>query len=213
MDPEILSIIDKGKKLKIRIGDMVRRHEYPQGNKNLLLLGYHSIMVEHHDAIHLLVENRLYGSSFALVRALYESLYRAHWVHGCATKDQIDKIVDGKDVFPRMKDMVKEIDNAYGTVDFWQEIKDNSWAAMNDYLHSGMRQILSRFDDNKVAPNYEIGAIIEVLNGSNMALLLMALFFFHTYMKTSEVKQIEKMIIDYRAPKGIIHNPSFNKTG
>jgi hypothetical protein len=199
MDPEILSIIDKGKKLKFQIGEMVRRHEYPQGKKNLILLGYHSIMVEHHDAIHLLIENKLYGSAFALVRAFYEPLYRAHWVHGCATEDQIDKIIEGKDVFPRLKEMVKEIDDAYDTGDFWQNIKDNSWSAMNDYTHSGMRQISNRFGNNEVVSNYERGAIIEVLNGTNMALLLMALFFFHTYMKTNEVKEVENMVINYNS--------------
>ena len=160
-------------------------------------IAYHDLIVEHHTSIHLLIQNKLYGSSFALVRALYEPLYRAHWVHGCATKDQINRIVKGENVFPKMKDMVEEIDKAFGTGDFWQMIKDNSWSAMNDYTHSGMRQIGNRFKNNEVVPGYELNAIVEVLNGTNMALLLMALFFFHTFGKINEAKDIEKMIIDY----------------
>lgn len=199
MEPEMQSIIDKGRKLKKQIGEMIRKHEYPQGNENQLLLGYHSIMVEHHASIHLLIEHRLYGSAFALVRALYEPLYRAHWVHGCSTDDQIDKIIEGKDVFPKMKCMVEEIDNAYGTGNFWKEIKNNSWSAMNDYTHSGVRQISNRFNKNEIISNYEKEAIIEVLNGTNVALLLMALFFFNTFMKTDEVNQIREMIINYDA--------------
>ena len=130
MKPEIQAIINKGRKLKKQIGEMIRKHEYPKGNKNLLLLGYHSIMAEHHTAIHLLIKHNLYGSSFALVRVLYEPLYRAHWVHGCATDELIDNIVEGKNVFPKMKRMVEEIDNAYGTGNFWQDIKNNSWSAI-----------------------------------------------------------------------------------
>ncbi|MEW6671621.1 MAG: hypothetical protein AB1427_07950 [Thermodesulfobacteriota bacterium] len=197
MESVMKSIIDKGRKLKKEIGEMVKKHEYPHGNKNQLLLGYHSIMVEHHTSIHLLIENKLNGSAFALVRALYEPLYRAHWVHGCATDDQIEKIVEGKDVFPKMKCMVEEIDSAYGTGNFWQEIKNNSWSAMNDYTHSGVRQISNRFDNNEVISNYDMGAIIEVLNGTNMALLLMGLFFFHVFMKTDEINQIREMVINY----------------
>lgn len=197
MEPEIISIIDKGRNLKRKIGGMVTKHGYPNGNKNRILLGYHIIMVEHHDAIHLLIQNKLYGSAFALVRALYEPLYRAHWVNACATDNQIDKIIKGKNVFPKMKEMAEEIDNAYGTDDFWQMIKTNSWSAMNDYTHSGMRQLSRRFVENEVAPNYELGEVVEVLDGTNMALLLMALFFFNVYKKTEEIKVIRQMIMEY----------------
>lgn len=197
MDPEILSIIDKGKKLRIQIGEMVTKHEYPTENWSMILLGYHSIMAEHHDAIHLLIKKELYGSAFALVRTFYECLYRAHWVVGCANQRQIDGIVDGENVFPSMNVMVTEIDRAFGTGNFWSTIKENSWNAMNDYTHSGIRQIANRFKDNEVVANYEVGAIIEVLNNTNTVFLLMVFFFFHTYMKTNEVKKIEKMIIDY----------------
>ncbi len=197
MEPEILSIIDKGTNLKLQIGKMVTKHDYPKGNKNLILLGYHSIMVEHHDAIHLLIQNKLYGSAFALVRAFYEPLYRAHWVNACATDDQIYKIMKGKDVFPKMNEMVEKIDNAYGTGDFWEMIKKNSWSPMNDYTHSGIRQLSRRFVEDEVAPNYHLGEIVEVLDGTNMALLLMALFFFNVYKKTEEIEVIRQMIMEY----------------
>jgi hypothetical protein len=197
MEKEIDLIVEKGKNLKLKIGKMVSSYDYPRDKKNLILIAYHSLIAEHHTSIHLLIQNKLYGSSFSLVRALYEPLYRAHWVYGCATMDQINRIVAGKNVFPKMKDMVEEIDRAYDTGGFWQMIKDNSWSAMNDYTHSGVRQIGCRFKDNEVAPYYELDAIIEVLNGTNMALLLMALFFFHALGKTKETKEIEKMIIDY----------------
>jgi hypothetical protein len=197
MEQEILSIIDKGRELKVQIGKLVTKHDYPKGNKNLVLLGYYSIMVEHHSAIHLLIQNELNGSAFALVRALYEPLYRAHWVNACATDDQIDKIIKGKDIFPKMNEMVEQIDNAYRTGDFWQMIKTNSWSAMNDYTHSGMRQLSRRFIENEVAPNYDLGELIEVLNGTNMALLLMALFSFNVYNKTEEVKVVRQMIMEY----------------
>ena len=197
MEPEILSIIDKGRNLKLQIRKMVIKHDYPKGNKNLILLGYHSIMVEHHDSIHLLIQNKLYGSAFALVRAFYEPLYRALWVNACAKDNQISKIMKGKDAFPKMKEMVEQIDNAYRTDDFWQRIKNNSWSAMNDYTHAGIRQLSRRFVEDEVAPNYHLGEVIEVLDGTNMALLLMALFFFNVYKKTEEIKVIRQMIMKY----------------
>lgn len=197
METEIDLIVEKGKKLKLQIGKMVSSYNYPRDKKSLLLMAYHSLLAEHHTSVHLLIQYKLYGSSFALVRPLYEPLYRAHWVNGCATEDQINQIVEGKNVFPKMYEMVEEIDRAYGTGGFWKTIKENSWSAMNDYTHSGVRQIGSRFKESEVTPNYELGAIVEVLNGTNMALLLMSLFFFDAFGKTSEVKEIDKMIRDY----------------
>ena len=68
---------------------------------------------------------------------------------------------------------------------------------MNNYTHPGMRQLGRRFVEDEVAPNYDLGEVIEVLDGTNMALLLMALFFFNVYRKTEEIKVIEQMIMEY----------------
>lgn len=76
-------------------------------------------------------------------------------------------------------------------------MKKNSWDAMNDYTHSGMRQIARRFLKGGVEPNYDVDEIKEVLNGTNVALLFMALFFFNVYEKSDEVKVVEKMILEY----------------
>lgn len=197
MESEISSIIEKGEKLKGKIGEIVTRYDYPNDNKSLILLAYYSIVVEHHTAIHLLIQNNLYGSAFALVRPIYETLYRAQWVNGCATEEQINKVIKGHDIFPKMNKMVKDIDSAYGTGNFWQMIKSNSWPAMNDYTHTGIRQIGRRFKEDEVLPNYDSGELIEVLNRTNMVLLLMAFFFFNVFTKTKESKEIEQMIMEY----------------
>jgi hypothetical protein len=197
MQPEIILLIEKGKDIKLKISEMVKKYHYPEGNKNFILLGYYSILVEHHDAIHLLIQNELYGSAFALVRALYEPLFRAHWVGACATTMQIDKIIEGKDIFPKMEDMVEEMDRVYGTGDFWQKIKRNFWSAMNDYTHSGIRQLGRRFIEDAVKQNYDFGEVVEVLDGTNMALLMMALFFFNVHVKEKEIEIIKQMIIEY----------------
>ena len=197
MKSEINSIIEKGRKIEQTIGEMVIKHDYPQGDKHRILVGYYSVLAEHHVSIHLLIQNQLYGSGFALVRAFYEPLYRAHWVNKCASDKEINEIIRGKDVFPNMKTMVEEIDRVYGTGNFWQTVRNNSWAAMNDYVHSGMRQIGRRFIEDEVVPDYSLGEIKEVLNGINVALLLMALFFFKVYKKTNDIEVIEKMIREY----------------
>jgi hypothetical protein len=196
MQEEIQQIIEKGKKLKIEIGKLTK-DDYPKGGKNTIILGYHSIMADHHTAIHLLIEKNLVGSAFALVRSFWEPLYRAHWLYGCATDKQVKQLTEGENVFPGMGTMVEQIDEAYQTGDFWQIIKKNSWEAMNDYTHSGVRQLNRRFTEDSVEPNYEPGEIIEALNNTNMGLLMMAFFFFNVFKKREKAKTVRKMIMEY----------------
>jgi hypothetical protein len=197
MEPEIHSIFEKTTKFKRKLGDLVTGYEYPTDPKSQILVAYHSIMAEHHTAIWLLIQNDLHGSAFALVRSFYEPLYRAHWIIGCATAKQIDEVLQGKDIFPKMYGMVEKIDAAFGICDFFQNIKKNSWGPMNDYTHSGIRQIGRRFKYNEVEPNYETEEIVEVLNGINVALMLMALVFFKAFGRIEAANEVEKMLTEY----------------
>jgi len=201
MEPKIQSIFEKTIKFKRKLGDLVTSCEYPTDPKSQILLAYHSIMAEHHDAIWLLIQNNLNGSAFALVRCLYELLYRAHWIIGCATAEQVDEVLKGKNIFPKMHEMAEKIDAAFGIGDFFQNIKKNSWGPMNDYTHSGLRQIGRRFKYDAVEPNYETGEIIGVLNGINIALMLMAIVFFKAFGKVEAASEVEKMFIEYTETK------------
>ncbi len=193
METKIGSILKNGKSLRLHIAEMVRGH-YPKDRKSLIILAYHRLLFEHHESIHLLIKNKLYGSSFAMVRIFYEIFYRAPWIYGCASEDKINKFFKGIDVFPKMWVLVKEIDTKYETGGFWQTIKNNSWYSMNDYTHSGVMQVVNQLKEDEIAPNYDLGAVIEVLNGTNTVLLLMSIFFFNVFGKTEEAKKIEKMI-------------------
>jgi hypothetical protein len=197
MKSEIQSIYKKTSKFKRQLGDLVTSYDYPTDSKSQILLAYHSIMAEHHNAIWLLIQNDLNGSAFALVRSLYEPLYRSHWIIGCATTKQIDEVLKGKDIFPKMYEMVEKIDAAFEIDDFFQNIKKNSWGPMNDYTHSGIRQIGRRFKDDAVEPNYETGEVVEVLNGINIALMLMAIVFFKSFGKIEAASKVEKMLFEY----------------
>jgi len=197
MDPEINAIIQKTIVLKERLGHLVTSYEYPTDKKSQILLAYHSLLAEHHSAIFLLIQNDLCGSAFALVRPVYEILYRAHWIAACASEKHIEDIFDDKDVFPKMRDLVVEIDNAYKTGGLWQTIKKSTWLPMNDYTHSGIRQIGRRFYDNQVLQNYEVCEILEVLNGINITLILVANLFFNVFGKVEACNEVEKLLSNY----------------
>lgn len=195
----IIKIITKGEELKNKIGSMVLKHTYENTDRLRIISAYFSMLVEHHGAIHLLIKKELTGSAFTLVRPLHEILFRSHWIYGCATDCEVEKLIEGENIFPKMPDMVNQLDAAYRTDDFWTSLKNASWAAMNDYTHSGIRQLNRRFKEGGINPNYDEAEIIEVLNGTNVALLIMAFFFFNANKMQKESLAIRNMILNYSA--------------
>ena len=110
---------------------MLHRHGFSNGSKSFLLAAYIDIAIEHHHAIHLLISNRIYGSAFTIVRPLFETLFRALWITKCASDNEIEQILnDDSFSFPRMPKLIKEVDDAYSSENFFKNIKKDSWSAM-----------------------------------------------------------------------------------
>src|SRR5690348_14092597 len=65
-----------------------------------LVLEYFSIAIEHHEAITLLTANNLRGSALALIRPIFEIMYKAAWVCTTATDQQVEKIKRSNFDFP-----------------------------------------------------------------------------------------------------------------
>jgi hypothetical protein len=134
------------------------------------------LCLEHHVGIVHLVTGRMYGSAFALVRAQFEALVRALWLHLCATPDELQIFVD-KDVLPlNFGQMIESIEKHEGFRDkVLSTIKIQVWRAMHGFTHGGMHQIARRMKGDSIEPNYEGEEIIEVLKASGL-FALMALF-------------------------------------
>ncbi|MBA7642435.1 hypothetical protein ES703_50128 [subsurface metagenome] len=111
---DINSIFKKGEVVRNRLQQMLSEKEYACEDINNLLAAYTDLALEHHESIYLLIDRKLYGSAFALVRPLFDTFYRAHWVCGCATKEQVHEICNNDSFqFPKMSDMVRIIDEKY----------------------------------------------------------------------------------------------------
>ncbi|TSA41239.1 MAG: hypothetical protein D4R57_00835 [Verrucomicrobiales bacterium] len=173
---------------------------HPQSEKINAIMAYFDIILEHHDAIGVLIERNLIGSSFALVRPLEETFYRALWVNVCATPSQISQLLRD-DTFKFPTDMMEKIDTACATQDFFQELKRGGWSSMCSYAHSGQLQIIHRLgNDGGVGPNYSEDAVIEVLRRTTTVLLFAAISFFRSVGCNSEASEMEKLALDYSKP-------------
>ncbi len=188
---------NRGSVLRAKIREVLYQHAFASDTKTVLLTAYLDIGLEHHEAIHLLIKSQLHGSAFGLVRSLFDAVFRALWINGCATKDQVEEVASRDDAkFPPMSDMVTIIDQKYSTDNFFTSIKNASWAAMCSYTHPGLLQITRRFSGDQVKPNYGDAEILEVLNAVNTAVILLSRMFFMSTGCRHEAAEVEKMMAE-----------------
>ena len=118
---------------------------------------------EHHHAIVVLAESRLYGSAFALLRVAFEAYVRGEWSNRCATDLQLDEFAKGEEP-PKIRLLLEQVEQlptfAAGTL---SSVKKAHWESMCAYTHSGGLHIQRWQTESAVEPNYSAQEVNEVL--------------------------------------------------
>ncbi len=148
--------------------------------------------MEHIKALHILVSYESYTSVFALVRPIYETCFRALWIMRSDSKFDIKKFENDENTFPPMQKLVKELDDFYTGFDFFKKLKSDSWSAMCDYTHTGIRQFIKQWKENELESNYAEDEIIEVLQGTSAISLLFAYAVLKEHGYDEELEKLKK---------------------
>ena len=108
MSSLVKDIAVRGAELRERVDELLRRHEYPNQPKEVLMVGYVVIALQHHRAIWLLKDAELYGSASALVRPVFDAWLRALWINAIATPEQVEQASRSHDElrFPNIDKML-----------------------------------------------------------------------------------------------------------
>ena len=172
--------------------------EYSGDTRTTLLIGFADQIFEHHEAILLLIESRLNGSAFALVRSLFEAFFRVLWAVSCAGDPDVEKIATKERFeFPGTEKMVNDIDQKLEMNGFFLEFKKNAWTAMNSYTHTGLLQLSRRFSGTRVEPRYSETESIEVIHVITTAIVLLGRFIAVQTGRTAEAEQAEQLMDEY----------------
>ena len=212
MSTLIHDLTDRGAQVRTRLRELLDRHGYLGSTKNLSLMAYSDLALEHHKAIWLLTQAKLYGSASATLRPIYEVMLRAHWINKCATSQQIEAAFYDDEFPVGTKRMLTDIKRDYlapiqpGASDVEPEDADlfiqqlqNIWNAACSYTHSGSLQLSRRFKDDHVQPNYTDGDIVQVLRLATAALFLLLNMFFVSMDKSEEAREVRTMLQQYTA--------------
>ena len=162
-------------------------------NKTQLVLEYFSTALEHQSAIILLVRAKHRGSALALVRSVYEIIYRAMWVMSCAKPEDVEKIKKDTFAFPGMGTLVAEIDAAL-TTSFFSNIKKLGWNIQNAFTHTGRSQRIGRVKSSSTEwVDYpEKGMILQVDCAMQM-LIIFAIFLVKSHGYKEAAARLDKL--------------------
>jgi len=139
-------------------------------DRDLLIIGYRSLLLDYHTSIVTLLEQELYGGAFALVRPTVEGWVRIH-IAKMGTDETVLQLKNDtyRVDFSRVGE---EIDNAFELELFEKSLNKAVREALHSYTHSGWFQVARRFNEIEFESRYSDGAILNVLEGSMTALFM-----------------------------------------
>jgi hypothetical protein len=170
------------------------------GPRSQPLLAYVALGLEHVDSIILLMNHGNAGSALALYRPVMEIFWRGSWTAACATDEQVQKMRKDDFRFPDSVTLVKDIDKALGTDEFFHGLHKQSWKALNSYTHSGMLQLASRYSNGELAPQYEEDEKIAAVDSSVIAMALFVTLVLRMHNRHADAHRIDQMLQSFDSP-------------
>ena len=194
-------VLDHADRTNRQLWDIVFDSPFPGEvvtHKTILVAAYIDLALEHQSAITFLIRNHHTGSAMALVRPVFEMLYRGTWILGCASDSQAEMARRERLVWPDTSTLVEQADKAYGDTDgFLQTIKKRSWKVMNSYTHSGALQVGSRFTGNDLHPSYDNDDRVLAVEGTMIAAGLLAVPFLRFHERTEQADRVEALLMQF----------------
>ncbi len=148
----------------------------PSNIRSRIAAGCLDIALEHQKAIITLVQSKLYSSAFALLRTNFESHVRGLWFLHCASEADIERFKKKGHIGRQFKDLISDIEKieAFSNGALSKAHKQ-SWSSLNDFAHSGKKQIAMRNKEFSIAPNYVEKDISTILEFGNTTSILSAI--------------------------------------
>jgi hypothetical protein len=154
--------IDRARQFGKRIEEtVVNKGEYPNDNRNALLIAYWALIFDYHKAILALIPAELCGAAFALVRPVMEAVARAH-VAVRGSEEDLRRIQEDE-YRVNFNTIGPEIDRLFGLEHLMENFFNRARTALHSYAHSGLLQLGRRFQGTEVKPNYSDDEIAEVV--------------------------------------------------
>jgi len=207
-----MSLLDeiavRGGEIRTRLREFLARNTYDADTRTVLVIGTADQALEHHEAIWRLWEAGLNGSALAMVRLVYDAMFRALWLRACADDEQVEQA--SRDELNWLRIPVRDaIKRAYFGMPEDPEAAarlDKLFAELAalckipcSYTHMGARQLERRFTFDEVKPSYTKHEIAQALHFATGALLFGFALLFKTIGAEKETDDTITMRLRYHA--------------
>jgi hypothetical protein len=173
------------------------KHSFPDDYRTVIVIGFISTLIEHHEAALLLILREMVGSAFALGRPIVEGMYRGLWLNVCATEEELKRFIEKDEIRLTLGQIAEALDPAHNTGDFFEDFKKRTWNALNSYTHTGMLQLGRRFTKHEVKNSYTDGQVFEMTTTMTTCVLLLISRFLAKQSYPEDAKAIDALIETY----------------
>jgi hypothetical protein len=173
---------------------ILAKPHFPTDERNLVVIGFISMLIEHQESLLVLVMHEKTGSAFALSRPVVEGAYRGMWLNLPATDVEVKKFIERDKIDLEFGEIAKALDTAYSTGDFFENLKTRSWKALNSYTHGGMLQIGRRYTKQELINNYSEQEIYEICSAVTTVVLVMISVFLKKHGHGGLGLEIDKLV-------------------
>jgi len=181
MKLELTKHLDKVRGTVTEVDRIVSSHRYPSDKRTVMVMGLLSTIIQHHRSMLQLIKSPgTAGSSWALARDMLKGTRYGLWINSCANEEQIHRIEEA-DEFPfSIPEMIKEIEAAYSTDPFFENLKLGRWGIE---ASSGLH-----LDD---------GEIREATTIATLCIVLLVGKFLASQKHSDDCEQIETLAAGY----------------
>ena len=178
----------------------VHEKSLPANNRVRAAGSCFGIAQDHHHAIVVLLDARLYASCFALLRVAFEAYVRGEWLALCATDAQVRTFLKGRE--PPKIDKLLE---ALAQKDAFKEgrlslIKKRNWKALCGYTHTGGIHVQRWNTPDGIEANYSTAELLEVLRFADIVATLSVL---GVLSLADDAETSEKLLERFKARMGV----------
>jgi Family of unknown function (DUF6988) len=197
----------RGAEIRTKLREFLARHEYTSDTRTVLVVGGVDTALEYHEAIWLLHKRKLNGSALAMIRLVFDAMFRALWLRAVATDEQVEQAaIDDFDWrgIP-VRDDIKRVyfgrpDNPVRAArldELFQSLGE-VWKILCSYTHSGALQLTRRFTFDEVKPNYTEHELAQAFSAATEILLLGSVLFLGSVGAEQEAKDMAAMRDQYK---------------
>jgi hypothetical protein len=163
---ELEDAIQKSKRWMEQAALLTDGLSFPTSDRNRVAVSLYHLCLEHHQAIHTLVDHGVIGSAFALVRPQLEAYVRGAWFAACATNRQVARFLKNEDP-PKIGVLIEDLEKRAAYKDgSLRRMKAELWDTLCGFTHGGLIQVLARNKDDEIAQRYNLPHITALIKAS-----------------------------------------------